>query len=289
MSIRMLHAVSISLVILSVACFTLYAQESYTIEKAMLTVYRDGVVHVNIKVSVDETEPFVILPLPSSHEGISEEKISNLLVLDENNSLLSYDLNESGITIYCLGATKVTLEYDTYSLTFMEFGLWTLNFTTPFELTVILPNNATIMSFNAIPSAIRSKGDIFELDLYPGDWEITYVIPIQWEPPPKPPITPSQPTVPIDHVIAAGVAIICAVALLLLYVRKKMKVKTLSDEETEVIRFIKERGGRVLEAELREKFPHIPRTSMWRLIRRLEKQGIVRVKKAGLQNIVELK
>ncbi|MEM2500994.1 MAG: MarR family transcriptional regulator, partial [Candidatus Bathyarchaeia archaeon] len=65
--------------------------------------------------------------------------------------------------------------------------------------------------------------------------------------------------------------------------------EALSDEEAEIIRFIRRRGGRVLEAELRENFPHIPRTSMWRLIKRLEKQGVVRVRKVGLQNVVELK
>ncbi|MEM1885571.1 MAG: hypothetical protein QXZ24_08190 [Candidatus Jordarchaeales archaeon] len=43
-----------------------------------------------------------------------------------------------------------------------------------------------------------------------------------------------------------------------------------------------------MEAELRKAFPNIPRTTMWRLIKKLEKKGILRVRKVGLQNVVEL-
>jgi len=89
--------------------------------------------------------------------------------------------------------------------------------------------------------------------------------------------------------IIVGIAIICIVALTLVYIKRKRRFEALRSEEIEVIRYLKERGGRALEAELRERFPYIPRTSMWRLVRRLERQGIVQVRKVGLQNVVELK
>ncbi len=56
-----------------------------------------------------------------------------------------------------------------------------------------------------------------------------------------------------------------------------------------MIQFIAERGGKALEAEIREAFPDLPRTTLWRLVRRLEKMEIVSIKKVGLQNQVELK
>jgi uncharacterized membrane protein len=89
-------------------------------------------------------------------------------------------------------------------------------------------------------------------------------------------------------VLAVAIISIIAASMLLL-VRRRSRIRDLRNEEVEVLRFLKERGGRVLESELRERFPDIPRTSMWRLIRRLEKQGIVRVRKVGLQNLVEMK
>ena len=63
----------------------------------------------------------------------------------------------------------------------------------------------------------------------------------------------------------------------------------LRQEEKEVLLFIAENGGRAFESEIRRRFPKIPRTSLWRLIRRLEREGIVRVRKVGYGNLVELK
>jgi uncharacterized membrane protein len=52
---------------------------------------------------------------------------------------------------------------------------------------------------------------------------------------------------------------------------------------------VAEKEGKAFEAEIRERFLDIPRTSLWRLVRRLEKLEIVQVKKIGLENRVELK
>ena len=63
----------------------------------------------------------------------------------------------------------------------------------------------------------------------------------------------------------------------------------LMKEDIEVIEFLVERNGKAFEAEIREKFPDMPRTSLWRLVRRLERLEIVEVKKIGLENQVQLK
>jgi len=63
----------------------------------------------------------------------------------------------------------------------------------------------------------------------------------------------------------------------------------LNTEEKDVIRFLADNEGKAFEAEIREKFPDIPRTSLWRLVKRLEKLDIVLIKKIGLENRVELK
>ena len=63
----------------------------------------------------------------------------------------------------------------------------------------------------------------------------------------------------------------------------------LNAEERDVIQFLAENEGKVFESQIRERFPDIPRTSLWRLVRRLEKLEIITVKKIGLENQVELK
>jgi len=260
-----------------------YALGEYSIQKCVLTVYRDGVVYVYIEVITNETEPLTVLPLLSS-----QDKISDLLACDENGEALEYDINEDNtITIYSLGAKRVTLEYDTTGLTSMEYGLWTLKITAPFDLTVRLPEKARIIYLSGIPSEIKTSDSMIELSLYPGEWEINYEVPAK--PPSQLPTTP-----PIrdysGYIIVGGVGVAFAIILLAIYIRGKRAImRELSEEEAEVVKFIKARGGRCLEAELRERFPHIPRTSMWRLIRRLERRGIVQVKRFGLQNVVELK
>ena len=54
-----------------------------------------------------------------------------------------------------------------------------------------------------------------------------------------------------------------------------------------MLRFIRDKGGKVVEAEIRERFG-VPRTSAWRQTKRLEQLGYIRIKKLGSQNQLEL-
>ena len=47
-------------------------------------------------------------------------------------------------------------------------------------------------------------------------------------------------------------------------------------------------GGEAKESELRKKFLQ-PRTTMWRAVKRLERNGIIEIKKKDQQNLVILK
>ena len=62
----------------------------------------------------------------------------------------------------------------------------------------------------------------------------------------------------------------------------------LREDDKEIIKFISENGGQALESELRKKFLQ-PRTTMWRAVKRLERQGIIEISKKDLQNLVKLK
>jgi uncharacterized membrane protein len=58
-------------------------------------------------------------------------------------------------------------------------------------------------------------------------------------------------------------------------------------DDKEVLRFITESGGEIFAAELRERF-NVPRTSLWRMIRRLEREEIVDVSSVGGQSLVKI-
>ncbi|MEM4966097.1 MAG: winged helix-turn-helix transcriptional regulator [Sulfolobales archaeon] len=61
----------------------------------------------------------------------------------------------------------------------------------------------------------------------------------------------------------------------------------LDDLDREIIRIIGERGGSIMQSELQDMIK-APRTTLWRHIKRLERLGIVRVEKVGVQNRIIL-
>jgi uncharacterized membrane protein len=102
---------------------------------------------------------------------------------------------------------------------------------------------------------------------------------------------------PVEYLAVAVIAVVLAVVAVFFVLkrRKPNPVKIfkenprLNEEEKCVIQFLVDNDGKAFEAEIREKFPNIPRTSLWRLVKRLEKMGVVSIKKIGLENRVELR
>jgi uncharacterized membrane protein len=62
----------------------------------------------------------------------------------------------------------------------------------------------------------------------------------------------------------------------------------LRPEDQEVLKFLAEKEGAVFESEIRSKF-QIPKTTVWRLVKRLEREELVEIRKAGGQNLIKLR
>ncbi|MGI0058241.1 MAG: helix-turn-helix transcriptional regulator, partial [Nitrosotalea sp.] len=62
----------------------------------------------------------------------------------------------------------------------------------------------------------------------------------------------------------------------------------LRQDDKEIIAFISEKGGQVYESELRKKFL-MPRTTMWRAVKRLEREDVVEIEKIDQQNLIKLR
>jgi hypothetical protein len=62
----------------------------------------------------------------------------------------------------------------------------------------------------------------------------------------------------------------------------------LKEEDREVLYFLAEKRGTVFEGEIRTKFK-LPKTSVWRLVKRLERLELIEVTKIGGQNLLKLK
>ena len=91
----------------------------------------------------------------------------------------------------------------------------------------------------------------------------------------------------------AGIALAFVALAALLYLRGRKNGPLdsqnleLRPDDVKVIEFISEKGGKVLEPEIRMRFA-LPKTSAWRQIKRLERLGYVKVTKIGSQNQIEL-
>jgi uncharacterized membrane protein len=62
----------------------------------------------------------------------------------------------------------------------------------------------------------------------------------------------------------------------------------LRPEDQQVLKFLAEKEGAVFESEIRTKF-QIPKTTIWRLVKRLEREELVEIRKAGGQNLIKLR
>ncbi len=113
-------------------------ETEFQVESTNLQIYRDGLVRVTQTLIVNETVPAVTLPLLNS-------SVNNFIVLDENQTVLDYEIDGINLTVFTLGTTSVSLQYDTHSLTKKDFDVWTLIVDTPYNLTVQLPEESTVV------------------------------------------------------------------------------------------------------------------------------------------------
>jgi len=287
-SLRIGATILLTLCLLSTSTIASAAESAFEVESTIAKVYRDGLVHVTQTLTIDELHPAIDLTLLSS-------SVENLIILDENQLAVDYQLSTTNLTVFTIGATHVSLEYDTNALTNKNADVWTLILSNPYNLTVFLPQNSTIIYLNQVPAAIDTSGDKLSLFLNPNQWEISYIVPLQQED--QNGGTPWN-AFPLEYLIAALVAVTATIATVMLVILRKPKINVqkildrnpgMKKEDIAVIEFLAENDGKAFEAEIRKKLPDMPRTSLWRLIRRLERMEIVEIKKIGLENQVKLK
>jgi uncharacterized membrane protein len=289
-----LGAIVIVVLVVLVLAYSATVQSTVSISSTNLRVYRDGLVHVEQKLAIDELSPQASVTLLS-------DKVENLVVIDKDQLTVDYQFSESDLVIYSLGATQIDVAYDVNTLTSKENEVWTLLLDTPYSLNVVFPVNSTIIYLSSTPNGIDTASSPLSLSLGSGQWEISYVLQlISGEEDSLVPVDFSQGfgMIPITYLIALIVVLIVSVVVGFLVFKRKRRPNIkkalnanpqLMKEDRAVIEFLAEKDGKAFESEIRQRFPEMPRTSLWRLIKRLEKLEIVEVKKIGLENQVILK
>jgi uncharacterized membrane protein len=260
-------------------------------ESLTITIYLDGYVLVDHRLELDQTYPSVNVTLLS-------ETFEDMLVVDELNLPLNYTSFEREAIIHSLDASQIRITYFTQDLTSKTGKYWTLSAEVPSETTVVLPEATSIISLNNIPELIETYNDQVSLLMPSGTIEITYIADYN--------LHQQTPSNEIWLLAAISLPILASVGFAFWFLRRKKhpqpenledemdiekifeREKYLRPEEIQVIRFLGEKKGTAFEAELYEKL-NLPRTTTWRLLKRLEKMEIVDIKKSRRQNVVSIR
>jgi len=301
---------------LMVVALTMPIQTSFSSTRMLdLTLYSDGSTHISTQLDVDPLDP-------DFEVNLFGPSIDNFVAVGENGFLLSSEINDDKAMIDTFGSSSITIDYDIHDLISKEGRVWTFTLDSPTDYSLLMPPNSIIVGMDALPSSMDIVNDQTKLDLSTGLSEINYIFGTKTTTPPTttpPTTTPptEQPSSDVVSYVLIGVPVAAAITGAIIMIKRKqtksspvIQTGNISESETkidsndtetifnlrpemreddkEIIKFISVNGGEALESDLRKKFLQ-PRTTMWRAVKRLERQGVIEITKKDLQNLVKLK
>jgi len=283
-------------------------QQSFASSRNLdFTIYQDGSTHVFYELDVDPLALEITVELFG-------EMIENITIVGEDGFLLSNEIDHNLAVIETFGASYISIDYDTQDLVSKTGKIWAFSIDAPVQYSLLTPKDSVIIEMSNFPLSMQVDNEQSHLTFPPGQTNISYYIST---------LASAQSIQPIpedatDNSLILYAGIIAAVGIAAIIAIKKsrsskaiepsvtiqkeeqpkpqsldpeaiFKIKRdLREDDKEIINFISANGGQAYESELRKKFLQ-PRTTMWRAVKRLERQGIIEIEKKDLQNIVKLK
>ena len=278
-------------------------QSSFSSPRAIdLIVYPDGSTHVSTEIDLD--------PFQNDYElDLFGNTIDNLVVVGDDEFLLTTDVIDNSALIQTFGSSVISVEYDIHDLVSKQGRLWTFSLDSPSDFTLLLPKNSAIVGMTNLPINMEIIDDQNQLTLSSGKTEIDYFFSTNT----SDPITNTETESNNILYVVIGMAVISAIIGSGIILRNKQKnlkpmqnIQTiqknnvtdiemifklkpdLREDDKELVKFIFNSGGEALESELRKKFLQ-PRTTMWRAVKRLEREGVIDIEKKDLQNLVKIR
>ena len=278
-------------------------QSSFSSPRAIdLIIYPDGSTHVSTEINLD--------PFQNDYElDLFGSTIDNLVVVGDDEFLLTTDVIDNSALIQTFGSSVISVEYDIHDLVSKQGRLWTFSLDSPSDFTLLFPKNSAIVGMTNLPINMEIIDDQNQLTLSSGKTEIDYFFSVNF----SDPITNTETESNNILYVVIGGAVIFAIIGSGIIIRKKQKnlkpmqnIQTiqknnvtdiemifklkpdLREDDKELVKFIFNSGGEALESELRKKFLQ-PRTTMWRAVKRLEREGVIDIEKKDLQNLVKIR
>ena len=265
-----------------------------------LIIYPDGSAHVSTEIDVD--------PLLTDYElNLFGSTIDNLVVVGDNEFLLDVDVIDNFVLIQTFGSSVISIEYDIHDLVSKQGKLWTFSLDSPSDFTLLLPKNSAIVGMTNLPINMEIIDDQNQLILSSGKTEIDYFFSTNTI---SDPISDTKiETNYFLYIVISGVVTAILIGIIIISRNKQKNSKPvnntqknntldietifklkpdLREDDKELVKFIFNNKGEALESELRKKFLQ-PRTTMWRAVKRLEREGVIKIEKKDLQNLVKLR
>lgn len=299
--------VKIPIVVIGLVLVALSApiQQSFGSSRTLdFTIYPDGSTHVFYELDVDPLKLEIMVELFG-------EMIENITIIDEDGFLLSNEINHNSVIIETFGASHISIDYDTQDLVSKTGKIWAFVIDAPVQYSLLTPKDSVIVEMGNFPLSMQVDDQQSYLTFPPGQTNISYYISTLAS---AQPIQEDSITGNSLILYIGGIAVVAIVAAIVIIKRKSSRIESsvttqkdeqpkpqsldpetifkvkqdLREDDKEIINFISANGGQAYESELRKKFLQ-PRTTMWRAVKRLERQGIIEIEKKDLQNIVKLK
>ena len=271
-------------------------------------LFPDGSTHVTYSLDSDPL-------LPDTEVSLYGDSLENLVAEDENGFLLSTQSEKNILQVETLGSSSILINYDTYSLISKDGKIWSFEIDSPVEFNVVMPENSVIVGMSTFPIDMNVDSDRTKILLPSGPAEITYFLAVaessQVLPPEETPQTEDNDNsmMYVAGGVAVAIAAIAAIAIKMknkpkqivsapqttvvaernepFNIEKVLEMPDLREDDKDIIKFIHENGGSALESDLRKKFL-LPRTTMWRAVKRLERHELIEITKKDQQNLIKL-
>ena len=299
--------VRIPIVVIGLVLVALSApiQQSFGSSRTLdFTIYPDGSTHVFYELDVDPLKLEITVELFG-------ETIENITITGEDGFLLSNEINHNLAVIETFGASHISIDYDTQDLVSKTGKIWAFAIDAPVQYSLLIPKDSVIVEMGNFPLSMQVDNQQSYLTFPSGQTNISYYISTLAS---AQPIQKDSTTGNSLILYIGGIAAVAIVAAIVIIKRKSSRIEPsvtiqkdeqpkpqsldpeaifkvkqdLREDDKEIINFISANGGQAYESELRKKFLQ-PRTTMWRAVKRLERQGIIEIEKKDLQNIVKLK
>jgi uncharacterized membrane protein len=290
MSMRGLKLLVIFMLALLPAFHMVSAQ--YTVSSLVLTVYGDGYVKVSYELIPDNYTSQIVLPMLGGHA-------EDVIVEDENGNPLNYQIDNGDLIVYTGNAELVNVTYYTPDLTSKEGIVWTLSVSVDNPFTVVLPEGAIVVDLSDVPMEIAGNS----ITMPPGNQSISYTIEGRTETSSGTGGASGGGSSTLYYLAVGGIVLAGGAAYLGLRrksggfggrmpTREEFEAKLanldLNEEEKRALLYIFDKGGKASQAEVREAIG-LPKTTAWRMFKRLDRKGLVKILKGKKENWVELR